>query len=218
MGTRNITRVISNNQLKVCQYCQWDGYPTGAGKDIIDFIRETDDDRMIERLAHVTLVTNAKGNTFATGAPLFREANDIAEDEWEFRQTAFNEWRIMHPDSYGVEEYNYTKRRVNELLTEKYGPELMQMWHISTRDTGYKILPLIYESTNDLTVYSDDYLTENTGDWQIEAIWELDYDTKTLTGTWHAVKRSWTFDELRQMDDAEIESVMEDYEHEGWEE
>ena len=40
MGTRNITRVIINGQVKVNQYCQWDGYPTGRGEEVMLFMRD----------------------------------------------------------------------------------------------------------------------------------------------------------------------------------
>ena len=38
MGTRHITAVVSEGQFVVAQYGQWDGYPTGAGKDIVAII------------------------------------------------------------------------------------------------------------------------------------------------------------------------------------
>jgi hypothetical protein len=38
MGTRHLTVVSLNNEIKVAQYGQWDGYPTGAGKDIAEFL------------------------------------------------------------------------------------------------------------------------------------------------------------------------------------
>lgn len=41
MGTRNLTIVVSNGQIKVAQYGQWDGYPTGQGATILEFLRET---------------------------------------------------------------------------------------------------------------------------------------------------------------------------------
>lgn len=182
MGTRNITRVISNGQLKVCQYCQWDGYPTGAGRDIIDFLRETDDERMVERLEHVTLSVTTEGEAFYTGAPIFPEAKDIARDEFNFRQFPLAEIKAVLPDHTISQEFEYINRRTSELLTMKYGPELMQRWRIANRDTGCKILPLIYESVNDLTVYSSTYLIDNFGDWQIEGVWQLDYDRKMFTG------------------------------------
>lgn len=37
MGTRNLTCVIHNGEFKVAQYCQWDGYIEGQGKDIVEF-------------------------------------------------------------------------------------------------------------------------------------------------------------------------------------
>lgn len=40
MGTRNVTLVRLNGKIKVAQYCQWDGYPTGQGKDIAEFLQK----------------------------------------------------------------------------------------------------------------------------------------------------------------------------------
>lgn len=40
MGTRNLTIVKLGGKVKVAQYCQWDGYPTGQGETISEFIRE----------------------------------------------------------------------------------------------------------------------------------------------------------------------------------
>jgi hypothetical protein len=39
MGTRNLTCVVKDGEFKVAQYCQWDGYPTGQGKTIVEFIQ-----------------------------------------------------------------------------------------------------------------------------------------------------------------------------------
>lgn len=40
MGTRNLTMVQSGNEIKVAQYGQWDGYPSGQGVTILNFCRE----------------------------------------------------------------------------------------------------------------------------------------------------------------------------------
>ena len=40
MGTRNLTCVYLDGEYKVAQYCQWDGYPSGQGLDVLKFVRD----------------------------------------------------------------------------------------------------------------------------------------------------------------------------------
>lgn len=41
MGTRNLTMVINEvGETKVAQYGQWDGYPSGQGATILNFLKE----------------------------------------------------------------------------------------------------------------------------------------------------------------------------------
>lgn len=39
MGTRNLTMVRLNGELKLAQYGQWDGYPTGQGVTVAEFVQ-----------------------------------------------------------------------------------------------------------------------------------------------------------------------------------
>ena len=39
MGTRNLIMVVSDGDMKVAQYCQWDGYFKGQGKTVVNFIQ-----------------------------------------------------------------------------------------------------------------------------------------------------------------------------------
>lgn len=41
MGTRNLTMVVLDGEIKISQYCQWDGYPTGQGITIAEFLQNT---------------------------------------------------------------------------------------------------------------------------------------------------------------------------------
>ena len=38
MGTRNLTVVVKDGQIRVAQYGQWDGYPEGQGMTIVEFL------------------------------------------------------------------------------------------------------------------------------------------------------------------------------------
>jgi hypothetical protein len=38
MGTRHLTCVVADGEMKVAQYGQWDGYLSGQGQTIVDFI------------------------------------------------------------------------------------------------------------------------------------------------------------------------------------
>lgn len=39
MGTRNLTVVVFGGVTRVAQYGQWDGYPSGQGATVLDFVR-----------------------------------------------------------------------------------------------------------------------------------------------------------------------------------
>lgn len=62
MGTRNLTIVKHDNQLKVAQYGQWDGYPSGNGQRILDFLRNPDFDlqQFIEKIKQCEFVSQEK--------------------------------------------------------------------------------------------------------------------------------------------------------------
>lgn len=42
MGTRHLIGVVLDAQMKVAQYGQWDGYPSGVGVDILSYLRKAD--------------------------------------------------------------------------------------------------------------------------------------------------------------------------------
>lgn len=54
MGTRHLITIRINGKLKLAQYGQWDGYPSGCGKEIARFLQKLDDEKMAQFRANVT--------------------------------------------------------------------------------------------------------------------------------------------------------------------
>lgn len=54
MSTRNLIQVIKDGKVRIAQYGQWDGYPTGQGADIAKFIHEEmDKEKFLNALNNV---------------------------------------------------------------------------------------------------------------------------------------------------------------------
>lgn len=58
MGTRHLIEVIDEyGDLKVSQYGQWDGYPSSAGVDILNFLKKIDLEDFKTRLLSCEFLT-----------------------------------------------------------------------------------------------------------------------------------------------------------------
>lgn len=49
MGTRNLTVVIQNQEVKVAQYGQYDGFPDSLGVKLVRFFSNPENTEKIER-------------------------------------------------------------------------------------------------------------------------------------------------------------------------
>lgn len=58
MGTRNLTLVQKDNKIKVAQYGQWDGYPSGNGIIILDFLKTSNLETFKNRLDNVRIIND----------------------------------------------------------------------------------------------------------------------------------------------------------------
>ncbi len=58
MGTRNLTLVKKNNKYPVAQYGQWDGYPSGQGLTVLNFLKSWNRDEFEKNLDKTSFITD----------------------------------------------------------------------------------------------------------------------------------------------------------------
>ena len=58
MGTRHFVGVIYKNEYKIAQYGQWDGYISGQGSVVLEFLKTADLTVFKEKLANCRFVSN----------------------------------------------------------------------------------------------------------------------------------------------------------------
>lgn len=75
MGTRNSTLVKINNEYKVAQYGQWDGYPSGQGVTILEILRNCNLDELKEKCSKVTQIKSSKLDK------LWKQAHDLVGEK-----------------------------------------------------------------------------------------------------------------------------------------
>lgn len=62
MGTRNLTSVIYQEKTRVAQYGQWDGYPEGQGKTVLEFLKTFNPDKFKEQLLKIRWITSEEAD------------------------------------------------------------------------------------------------------------------------------------------------------------
>lgn len=58
MGTRHLICIVKDKDYKLAQHGQWDGYPSGQGEDIVNFILTWDRPRFEEHLKNSRCLTS----------------------------------------------------------------------------------------------------------------------------------------------------------------
>ncbi len=80
MGTRNLTMVIDQQgETKVAQYGQWDGYPSGQGLTILNFLSKTNKEKFKKRISKMRWMTKEEADA------VDKEAEKLSDLEWEIK-------------------------------------------------------------------------------------------------------------------------------------
>lgn len=204
MGTRNITKIYFGGELKVCQYGQWDGYPTTAMAHIVEFLK---DPKKVEAVK--------------AALPKIHLLEDLGEhalpDELfgKISQRLYG-YRLVNDDGIVLQTYNDLSmdQRINHVMIHT-GMDKMEplRYLLETRDTGYQIMDVLTtfaaQQAKELFLSSAESIQD---DWDIEAKYTINFDDATLTAKWHGKERQYSLDQLPDLDE------MEDLEKEDEEE
>ena len=191
MGTRNKTELIYNGEKIINQYGQWDGYPGTGTNAIVEQINKGYLEKVISNVNLLNYVTPQYVDTVIFGkvpeqtfAPYSDRYNKFEKDRYKINVES--EYKIKLPDLIAK-------------LMEKYDHQYVADVFTLTRDTGYNIIEVIailLDYDVKVNIYKSDY-----EGFDIEAINTIDYDNKKLNLIWHDEKRTWTFDDLPNLEE-----------------
>lgn len=187
MGTRNMTYVYLNDEKRIAQYGQWDGYPTGQGATAVGFLKNKDNiTALVDRLCAEAEYLNVR---FLTES----ELKEVAA-VWEKHE---NKDDAM----YKLLCQSVTSRDIgaNVLYHVAYGINGMVLWDYTECDDYDKEGVVWIEGRTRIYLYKDGK--------NITGRVEMD---------WHGQTRSWdiynlpTLKELREFEDEALEKESDE--------
>lgn len=112
MGTRNLSMVVKDGEYKVVKYCQWDGYPSGQGAWLLDFLKERfDKDIFVKKLNNIELIdaNRLKELWVSCGA-----SPDDHLVSFEVSEKFSKEYPSLHRDMGGADLFDYILNSNND--------------------------------------------------------------------------------------------------------
>lgn len=197
MGTRNYIKVTVNNELKVCQYGQWDGYPSIVGEKVLEFIKNVDLNRFRDIMLKCTLsVADDNRSITSTGAPITEKLMEIFDF---YNEAAYRD--------YTTKTAAEARKVADAATLEKYGEESFMQYKIADRDTGVELLSLLMKF-GPQKLYC---LSGNERDADVQGIYHIDMDKNCVEMQFNGKKKVVLFNELSDMN---IEKEMTAFEAE----
>jgi hypothetical protein len=137
MGTRNLTMVISKGETKVAQYGQWDGYPSGKGVNILNFLITLGTDKT----AKEEFLKERKENGWA---------RDNAKEFLKLKNLSIENFKE------NLDSISFFAEEEIEILNEDFGKSLKQRPYLS-RDVASEILLEISKGNVDKLVSQEKF-------------------------------------------------------------
>lgn len=207
MGTRHKIKVLKENKIILNQYGQWDGYPTEAGKCIVNFLKEKENVEFLKNVKNNFVYKDKKEQDHFIFGEMTMNPEEVTKDIYHF---IFDSGQLFKDEKTGKEvRWCYlSQKQLVDILYDKFGFEMSAYYLMITRDTGYKIFDTIkelnrLEPKKQIPIYKSDY-----EGFDIEARYIVNLDNNTLKIEWHDRTKEYDLDKLPS------EKELEDFEEE----
>ena len=194
-------RVISNGEVKIEQYCKYDGYPTGRGYQIMIFFRNLYNSKRVEEFKQYLETTELVDITDKPIVNVNGEGNQIDEEYWE----SYAMINIYIKEHFLATHLENVEEMLNAcLISESEAQYYMAM----SCQTGNQVLDYVLKHKPQKMKF---FLDQNTYEYGIESEYTIDLDKQKIEFDWHEdyVQH---FHELSKMSDEEIYAMMEEIE------
>jgi len=209
MGTRNVTIIKMNGEVVLSKYCQWDGYPSGTGRDLHAFI--------VDEMNLRTLKSRIK-KCYPISDDEAEEMFDNHERKVEAVEKAMLDAGLSRWDDVFYKTKAKIQRRLIPTLTrDTNGADFL----LAIQESN-KGLPLAYNSENEGNLK---YATgKDKFSFGCEYCYEVDLDKKTLsifTGFYEGKPyATYSFAKLKKANVetfmVDVEEAMNSYEDEAY--
>lgn len=207
MGTRHKVEVIQNNEIIINQYGQWDGYPSTAGKVIVNFLKDKNNIDVLKNIKDKFEYKNEEEqNRFIFGEMTLnpgKEHENIYKFIYDSEQYFENE-----ETGEKVRCYDISHKQLIDEVYKKFGYESTAYYMMITRNTGYKVLDTIKELNRLEPDKKIPIFKSNYNGWDIEARYIINLDDNSLTMEWHNKTIEYDLDKLpsnSEIEDFEIQ-------------
>lgn len=184
MGTRHKVRVIQDKKIIINQYGQWDGYPTEAGKVIVNFLKNQDNVEFLRNIKEKFIYKDKIEQDRFIFGEMTMNPEETFKEIYDF---IYDSDQLFENEETGkkVRWCNISQRQLIDEVYKKFGFEMTAYYMMITRDTGYKVFDTMkelnrLEPDKNVPIFESDY-----EGWDIEARYTVNLDKNKLEIEWH---------------------------------
>lgn len=191
MGTRHVVKVIEGDEEKIRMYGQWDGYLGTVVPHLKGAIARIGVEKLRDILNNVRVNRSDEADEFHIDECFFGYKHEYSAIE-----------DMVDAFRRGTDDWDYSYIKSIPFIAQFFNKEAVAEYFMKTRDTGYKVLDVLYELSL-IGAEIPSYFSES----EPGRVYTVDFDSKTLIVDYFGTELSWKFGDIPS--DEEIERIEE---------